>query len=223
MRTIDPAKHAARRQHIVHAACELFATQGFERTTTAQICKAAGMSSGNLFHYFPNKRAIFIALLQDDKKEKTERLAAAKAGADPWAALLDVVRFLAAPAAEPLAPPLVMEAMLQAHRDPELAELLSQDNTDEHTVITELLTRAAAAGQIDPSLDPGHAASWVMALISSMYTSAATEPAFDPAGQLPTLLLILERFLGGEPHSQSTTTSPAPTPHPHPPAPPNSP
>ncbi|MER6841918.1 TetR/AcrR family transcriptional regulator [Streptomyces platensis] len=198
MRTIDPAKHAARRQHIVNAACELFATQGFERTTTAQICKAAGMSSGNVFHYFPNKRAIFVALLQDDKGEKTERLAAATAGADPWTALLDVVRFLAAPAAEPLAPPLVMEAMLQAHRDPELAELLSQDNTDEHTVITELLTKAAAAGQIDPDLDPGDAASWVMALIASMYTSAATEPSFDPAGQLPTLLLILERFLRGE-------------------------
>ncbi|WP_330315710.1 TetR/AcrR family transcriptional regulator [Streptomyces platensis] len=208
MRTIDPAKHAARRQHIVNAACELFATQGFERTTTAQICKAAGMSSGNVFHYFPNKRAIFIALLQDDKGEKTERLAAATGGADPWAALLDVVRFLAAPAAEPLAPPLVMEAMLQAHRDPELAELLNQDNTDEHTVITELLTKAAAAGQIDPGLDPGHAASWVMALIASMYTSAATEPSFDPAGQLPTLLLILERFLRGEPQERRTGAAP---------------
>ncbi|MFF3543054.1 TetR/AcrR family transcriptional regulator [Streptomyces platensis] len=208
MRTIDPAKHAARRQHIVNAACELFATQGFERTTTAQICKAAGMSSGNVFHYFPNKRAIFVALLQDDKNEKTERLAAATAGADPWAALLEVVRFLAAPATEPLAPPLVMEAMLQAHRDPELAELLGQDNTDEHTVITELLTKAAAAGQIDPGLDPGHAASWVMALIASMYTSAATEPSFDPAGQLPTLLLIVERFLRGEPHEHRTGGAP---------------
>ncbi|MGW3010129.1 TetR/AcrR family transcriptional regulator [Streptomyces sp. NPDC001219] len=198
MRTIDPAKHAARRQHIVNAASELFATQGFERTTTAQICKAAGMSSGNVFHYFPNKRAIFIALLQDDKDEKAERLSRATADADPWTALLDVVRFLASPAAEPMAPPLVMEAMLQAHRDPELAELLSQDSADEHAVITELLTRAAAAGQIDPELDPRDTASWVMALIASMYTSATTEPSFDPAGQLPTLLLILQRFLRGE-------------------------
>ncbi|MFE1175984.1 TetR/AcrR family transcriptional regulator [Streptomyces sp. NPDC058773] len=208
MRTIDPAKHAARRQHIVDAACELFATQGFERTTTAQICKAAGMSSGNVFHYFPNKRAIFIALLQGDKEEKSERLARATAGADPWTALLDVVQFLAAPAAEPLTPPLVMEAMLQAHRDPELAELLGQDSTDEHTVITELLTKAAAAGQIDPGLDPGHTASWIMALIASMYTSAATEPSFDPAGQLPTLLLIVRRFLRGGPEEQHRKPAP---------------
>ncbi|MFE6739331.1 TetR/AcrR family transcriptional regulator [Streptomyces tubercidicus] len=208
MRTIDPAKHAARRQHIVHAASELFATQGFERTTTAQICKAAGMSSGNVFHYFPNKRAIFIALLQDDKDAKTERLARAATAADPWTALLDVVQFLAAPAAEPLAPPLVMEAMLQAHRDPELAELLSQDSTDEHTVIAELLTKAAAAGQIDPGLDPDNTASWVMALIASMYTSAATEASFDPAGQLPTLLLILQRFLRGEPREHRRSGAP---------------
>src|SRR5205809_981427 len=65
MRKTDPAKHRARRRHIVHTAAQLFATKGFERTTTAEICKAAGMSSGNLFHYFPNKRAIFHAIFDD--------------------------------------------------------------------------------------------------------------------------------------------------------------
>lgn len=144
MRTVDPAKHRARRQHIVNAATGLFATKGFERTTTAEICKAAGISAGNLFHYFPNKRAIFLAVFEEDA-EKAERLARAQSGDDPWAALLETVDVLAAPAMEPPTPHLVMEAMVQAYRDPGLDALLSRDSADEHAAIAALLTKAAAA------------------------------------------------------------------------------
>ncbi|MER6722412.1 TetR/AcrR family transcriptional regulator [Streptomyces halstedii] len=197
MRTVDPARHRARRQHIVNTAAELFAARGFERTTTAEICKAAGMSAGNLFHYFPNKRAIFHAVFEDedDNATKAERLSAARAADDPWAALLDTVDLLAVPAIEPLVPALVMEAMIQAYRDPDLEVLLSRDNDEERSTVTTLLRNAAAAGQIDPALDPDDTAAWVMALIAALYTSAATDPSFSPADQLPTLRLILQRFL----------------------------
>ena len=202
MRTVDPAKRQARRRHIANTAAELFAARGFERTTTAEICRAAGMSAGNLFHYFPNKRAIFHAVFEDDERggtSKAEHLAAARAADDPWTALLDTVDFLAAPATEPLVPALVMEAMIQAYRDPDLEALLSRDNDEERSTVTTLLRSAAAAGQIDPALDPDDTAAWVMALIAALYTSAATDPSFSPADQLPTLRLILQRFL--RPHS----------------------
>ncbi|MFD4759318.1 TetR/AcrR family transcriptional regulator [Streptomyces sp. NPDC058439] len=205
MRTVDPARHQARRRHIINAAAELFAAKGFERTTTAEICKAAGMSAGNLFHYFPNKRAIFHAVFEDDEHDgatKAERFAAARTADDPWTALLDTVDLLAAPAAEPLVPALVMEAMIQAYRDPELEALLSRDNDEERSTITALLHNAAAAGQIDPALDPDNTAAWVMALIAALYTSAATDPTFSPAGQLPTLRLILHRFLRPNTHQE---------------------
>ncbi|UJB40797.1 TetR/AcrR family transcriptional regulator [Streptomyces sp. A1-5] len=207
MRKIDPAKHRARRRHIVHTAAQLFAAKGFERTTTAEICKAAGMSSGNLFHYFPNKRAIFHAIFEDDAGEtgesKAERLARAQAGDDPWEALLEVVDLLTADAMDPVAPPLVMEAVVQVHRDPELDALLGRDNALEHTALTTLLTRAAAAGQIDPALAPHDAATWVQALIASLYSSAAADPAFKPAEQLSVLHLILQRFLQAPPHREN--------------------
>ncbi|MEV5985206.1 TetR/AcrR family transcriptional regulator [Streptomyces sp. NPDC052051] len=195
MRTVDPAKHQARRRHILGVAASLFAEKGFERTTTAEICKVAGISAGNLFHYFPNKRAIFFAVFDDDGEDKAERLAQALAADDPWDALMELVDFLAAPAAEPLAPPLVMEAMVQAYRDAELDALLSRGNADEHAAIAALLAKAADAGRIDPGLDPNDTATWVLALIATLYTSAATTPGFDPTAQLATLHLILRRFL----------------------------
>jgi AcrR family transcriptional regulator len=206
MRTVDPARHQARRRHIINVAAELFAAKGFERTTTAEICNAAGMSAGNLFHYFPNKRAIFHAVFEDDEHDgvaKAERLAAARAADDPWTALLETVDLLASPSTEPLVPALVMEAMVQAYRDPELDALLSRDNAEERSTVTTLLQNAAAAGQIDTALDPDGTAAWVMALIASLYTSAATDPSFSPADQLPTLRLILRRFLRPDAVSQS--------------------
>ncbi|MEV7547646.1 TetR/AcrR family transcriptional regulator [Streptomyces sp. NPDC089915] len=199
MRTVDPVKHRAQRQRIVNAAAALFAAKGFERTTTADICKAVGMSAGNLFHYFPNKRAIFLAVFDDDREEKTERLARAQAADDPWEGLRETVDLLAEAAMEPLVPHLVMEAMVQAYRDAELDTLLSRDNATEHTAVSTLLTRAAAAGRIDPGLDPEDTATWVLALIASLYTSAATDPSFRPAEQLPTLHLILHRYLQARP------------------------
>ncbi|KPC84528.1 MULTISPECIES: TetR/AcrR family transcriptional regulator [Streptomyces] len=205
MRTVDPARHQARRRHIINAAAELFAAKGFERTTTAEICKAAGMSAGNLFHYFPNKRAIFHAVFEDEEHDgatKAERLAAARTADDPWTALLDIVDLLAAPAAEPLVPALAMEAMIQAYRDPELEALLSRDNDEERSTITGLLHDAAAADRIDPTLDPDDTAAWIMALIAALYTSAATDPSFTPAAQLPTLRLILHRFLRPHTHQE---------------------
>jgi len=195
MRTVDPVKHRARRRQIVNAAAGLFAAKGFERTTTAEICRAAGTSTGNLFHYFPSKKAVFLAVLEDDGDEKSEALARALAADDPWEALFEVVDLLAAPALEPVVPPLVMEAMVQAYRDPEIQAALERGNAEEHAALSALLAKAADAGRIAPGLDPEATATWVQTLIGSLYTSAATNPSFKPAEQLPVLRLILERFL----------------------------
>lgn len=195
MRTVDPDKHRAKRRHIVHAAAGLFAARGYDGTTTAAICRAAGVSSGNLFHYFANKREIFAAIFSDGDDETSARLAAALVSEDPWAGLMDFVEHLAAPATEPVVPGLVLEAMLRAHRDPELAQMLGDTAADEEAGIAALLRRAADAGRIDPGVEPATAASWVMALIEALFLRAAVNDAFDAAEQMPTMRLVLERFL----------------------------
>lgn len=195
MRTVDPAKHEAKRRQILDAAAELFATKGFDGTTTADISKAAGMSSGNLFHYFGSKREIFFAVIIDDENEKAAALAQAQRRGDVWAALLEVIELLTWPATVPLGPPLVMEAMLQAHRDPELAEWLERDQADERAAIETLLSRGAATGLLNPGIDISDAAAWVMAIIGAFYLQAATDTDFRPDEQSQHLRLLVTRFL----------------------------
>ncbi|WP_432987350.1 TetR/AcrR family transcriptional regulator [Dactylosporangium sp. CA-233914] len=43
------------------AALELFETQGFERTTVAQIADAAGLKERSFYRYFPDKREVLFA------------------------------------------------------------------------------------------------------------------------------------------------------------------
>jgi AcrR family transcriptional regulator len=43
---------------IVRAAVKLFARQGYHRTTITDIAQAIGLTSGAIFHHFPNKEAV---------------------------------------------------------------------------------------------------------------------------------------------------------------------
>ena len=195
MRTVDPQRHAAKRRQVLDAAAEVFATHGLEAATTAQICRAAGMSPGNVFHYFASKREIFLAVIADGEEDKTARLAAARQNPDPVTGLVELVRLLIEPARHPLGPPLVMEAMLQARRDPDLQAWLDRDRQAELAALSQLLTRARRAGRIDPGLPVGAAATWLHMLVGAFYLQAATDQTFDPARQAVVLDLVVTRFL----------------------------
>ncbi len=57
-----------RRAQILAAARSLIAEQGYERTTTAQIAKRAGISEGTIYNYFPSKVAVVGALKEQAVK-----------------------------------------------------------------------------------------------------------------------------------------------------------
>ncbi|WP_410563023.1 TetR/AcrR family transcriptional regulator [Amycolatopsis sp. cmx-4-61] len=195
MRTVDPAKHAAKRRAIVDAAAGCFAGKGFERTTTADICRAAGISSGSLFHYFPNKRAVFTAIFTDDATETAARLETAAEAGDPLAALLDVVAELAGQVAQPGVVRIVLEAAAQAARDEEFAQLIHRNDAALRDGLAVLVQRAVDAGSIDPGVAPRAAAGWVAGLVDAMISRASLDPGLDLAAEQAILRTILIRFL----------------------------
>lgn len=63
MKGLQP-KGIARRNKMLLAAIQLFLEQGYEKTTTAQIARAAGMSPTSFFVAFENKEALLLTLTQ---------------------------------------------------------------------------------------------------------------------------------------------------------------
>jgi AcrR family transcriptional regulator len=64
---------AVRREQILTAMRQLIAEQGYERTTTAQIARRAGISEGTIYNYFSSKGAILRALAEQAQRMTMER------------------------------------------------------------------------------------------------------------------------------------------------------
>ncbi len=77
-----------RRQLILHAAARLFSQQGYDRTSIRDISREAGLLPGSVYHHFPSKDALFLAVHREGFKRVRERAGAAAAlGTDPWDSL----------------------------------------------------------------------------------------------------------------------------------------
>ncbi|MEA2235671.1 MAG: hypothetical protein QOC81_395 [Thermoanaerobaculia bacterium] len=53
------------RRQVLDAALQLFSHQGYRATTVREIADAAKVSTGNVYHHFPDKEAIFRTLLDE--------------------------------------------------------------------------------------------------------------------------------------------------------------
>lgn len=65
---------AKRRDHILRAASECFATNGFQGTTIEDVKRQAGVSTGAIYTYFPKKEAMIQALLEAARDRRRQRL-----------------------------------------------------------------------------------------------------------------------------------------------------
>jgi AcrR family transcriptional regulator len=75
------------RERLVVAAVDLFAEQGYDATTVAQIAERAGVTKSTLFRYFPDKREILVAGQESLSRLLAEGIAEASAGASPLEAV----------------------------------------------------------------------------------------------------------------------------------------
>jgi AcrR family transcriptional regulator len=71
---------AAARRQLYETAIALIASRGYEATTLRDIAKRAGVSTGLLYRYFPNKRAVILALYDELSAQYAARAAAMPPG-----------------------------------------------------------------------------------------------------------------------------------------------
>lgn len=136
-----------KRGRILDAARELFLRQGLRATTMEAIARAAHMAKATLYAEFPDKDAVFLAILEHLVAEKLVRFEAALAGPEP---LVDRIGAALAAEfgviAEALAGSAHAEELFSAHR---LGSALfaASDRTVRDRVTTEL----SGAGVSDPA------------------------------------------------------------------------
>ncbi|MFI0260491.1 TetR/AcrR family transcriptional regulator [Streptomyces sp. NPDC017056] len=214
MRTVNPEEHARKRAHILGAAAAEFAAHGVDGTSTARICRAAGIGSGTLFHYFATKRDIFHALFSDDLPRNAAACARALAQDRPDDGIRLLVDHLLTDLADPLVPGLAAAVVFQVNRDEEFARLIMTDTAQVRTALETLTARLATAGRPLP-FPPERVAGWIQGLLDAAYLSAG-EPDFDPATHAAELRRIITWLTGGDapggPHPSRTAPEGEPSP-----------
>lgn len=188
MRTVDPVRHAARRNAILDASAIEFATRGFEATTVKAICAAANVGSGTLFHYFKDKRAILHAIVARDAESMRDTLE----GLDDLSGselLWSAVGLMVAEIDDPLAAGMVACLLPQLMTDEALA--VQFGHVDAHT--RAVLIRAL--NDLDTDISPEVGATWIMQFVDGLYLRCG-DADFDPSAELALLRLVITRFLG---------------------------
>lgn len=194
-RTVDARAFAEKRGRILHAAMICFAQKGFHSTSTAEICQAASVSPGNLFHYFPTKGAIIVAVAEEDRKATAKLFADVETAPDAIGAIVQVAEHAILQFAEPLHAQIAIEVTAEAMRNPSVAALFAANDEASIEALKRLLGLGIERGQIDPELDIRSTALWLIALIEGAVGRIAVDNNAEPGPQLRTMRTLISRFL----------------------------
>jgi AcrR family transcriptional regulator len=193
-RTVDPARHEARRLVIIDAALTVFAERGYDGTTTAAICRKAGIGSGTFFHYFPTKLDVLLAILTLGIEEVREGAAVYADRTDPLGVLIDIIRQGADDAAEPRMPGFV-RAVGGIMTQPDVAAKLDEDAQSQRDLLLPWVEKAQQAGEIRTDLTPARITSWLYLLTDGFLGRIAVEEDFTAETEKATLVETARRFL----------------------------
>jgi TetR/AcrR family transcriptional repressor of uid operon len=199
MRKVDQAKHDEKRRHILEAAEGCFRRDGFRGASISDICAAARMSPGHLYHYFDSKEAIIEALYD----LRTERAEAALAELTPNTDLIIALtgwldRRMKDVRAHGSSIGLEMSA--ESARNPTIAKISSRADRSVRELLSRLVREGQERGQVDSGLDPDSGAAVLHSIIFGLNRlGAIRDPGFDLTAASATLKLLIERFLKPQP------------------------
>src|SRR5436309_5589865 len=83
MRRTQAERSATTRQALLAAARRLWGARGYAEVGTPEIAEAAGVTRGAMYHQYPDKTALFLAVLEAVEGDVIQRLAQAVAAARP--------------------------------------------------------------------------------------------------------------------------------------------
>jgi len=181
-RKVDPEKVAQKKAEIAEVAARLFATNGFESTSVAQVAREVGTSPASIFYYFPDKASLFRAPFEADLPAAEKLIEQHRNTDNPLASILVILSELSKDAAYPYAQGMLVESLRRMGHDPELVAASEKVAAVQRKGLTHLIRRSINAGQVDATLDPDHTAGWLMTVVDACYLNA--EPGHDPSPEV---------------------------------------
>jgi AcrR family transcriptional regulator len=164
------------RRRILTAAMRCVAEVGYSQTTIREIARAAEMTSGTLYHYFPNKSELLKATGEEIEEIAAPRLRAAAAQSDDVVDRLDAVLD---ESQRLIADYPYLAAFFRAVRA--VSTTRSHRESPQHPeskalrdVVTEIVADARAQATLSPETDPAAVVEAICALTRGLSERAAS-------------------------------------------------
>lgn len=193
-RTVDPQRYRARWLHIVDAALTCFAREGFERTSTAAICRAAGIGSGTFFHYFPTKSAVLVAILELGTQETREWFQARRGRDDAADVIAEYVEHCLDDYADPRVAGFV-RAVAAVTGDHAVTAALERDEHEQVRTLGSWLEAAQHDGEVRTDVPADRLAVWVFLLLDGFLARLAASETFTIDAERALLVETITRLL----------------------------
>jgi AcrR family transcriptional regulator len=201
MTEISPSKRPnvqTRQQQIVDAASQCARRSGFHGASMAEIAQAAGMSVGQIYRYFENKEAIIAAIVAQDAAEMRDRFSKLQNSGEP---LVDAIVNGCSQAVDDhydlKRSALVLEVLAEAARNPRVAAILQEADTEERSFRRDVLKQVLPPGYSERELAArGEVLSM---LFEGMAIRGVNNPASDRAAIGEVLREVLRHLLRAPP------------------------
>jgi TetR/AcrR family transcriptional regulator, repressor for uid operon len=167
------------RTSLLRAAARVFAREGYEGASIADITSEAGTSSAPIYQHFGSKAELFAAVLRAHSDAELDAVLGRTDHHDVTSLLTTLGSDLVNRRDERGA--FMIEAIVAARRDPEAAALLTETFAERERLLRLLVERGKASGEVDERVSPEMVArfSMVVALGSLLIGSLDLPPA-DP-------------------------------------------
>lgn len=143
---------AETRERLLQAAADVFAERGYDGTRVAEIAAAAGVSNGALYAHFGSKAELLVAALRAHGPRMLADLFAAEPDRPIAELLLVIGRWL--PRRRDARGYLIVEALVAARRDEEVATPMRDYVGERAGWLAGLVEVAQTGGELDRTLSP---------------------------------------------------------------------
>jgi TetR/AcrR family transcriptional regulator, repressor for uid operon len=148
-----PASADDTARRLVVAAAEVFAEKGYDGAGVAEIARRAGLTTGAIYSRFKGKAELLAAAIQACAPDEIESLFAQHAFEGRAPDILQAVGMYLVTRPASGQPGLLLEAVVAARRDPEVAAVLKGALMARRALWAEIIDASKERGLLDPDVD----------------------------------------------------------------------
>nr|WP_321439595.1 TetR/AcrR family transcriptional regulator [uncultured Hyphomonas sp.] len=192
------AKREARIAEILDCAEKHFSIKGFHGAGISGIAADCGISVGHLYHYFDSKDELIQAVVKLEMRRQDEGIAAFEdlSPENLRIEMAELTNAIFSTDEEPFRTVLNFEILAEAQRNPDVAELLQQQDKQMRLRFVSILRRAG----ID---DPETRTELIFTIFSGLSARALRHPQQERAALLEVIKDVILKILGDKPVTSS--------------------